>query len=162
MGAKPQDATGHNSPAGASGRGYPREYPRQYLGDAIFAQRLGEIRARAGLTQQQIADRMAAAGHAMVHRSTIGKIENGDRPVTIGEAIALTTVLGVPLAALVTGQEADADLWLRAQLMRSIVERDKMRVQEREEQLRQAKAEADKHEKQLRELLGMLGEEEMS
>ena len=60
----------------------------------------------AGITQQQLADRMAIAGHRM-HRSAIAKIESGERPVTIGEAVEFAGILGIPLADLVTGPGLD-------------------------------------------------------
>lgn len=84
--------------------------------DDLFARRLKEVRAIAGLTQQQLADRVAAAGRKMF-RSQIGKIESGDRPVTIGEATALADALGVGLADLVAGPGPAAQ-WptLRARL----------------------------------------------
>jgi len=69
--------------------------------DANFARRLKEVRTAAGLTQQQLADRVTAAGRKMF-RSQVGKIENGDRPVTISEATALADALGVTLADLAT------------------------------------------------------------
>lgn len=69
--------------------------------DAVFARRLRDVRGIAGLTQQQLADRMTAAGYKMF-RSQIGKIENGDRPVTVGEATVLAAALGVELTELLT------------------------------------------------------------
>jgi transcriptional regulator with XRE-family HTH domain len=78
-----------------------RSTPPLDSADAVFARRLRDTRAVAGLTQQQLADRMTAAGHKMF-RSQIGKIENGDRPVTISEATALADALGVTLADLAT------------------------------------------------------------
>lgn len=87
-----QDATGGNSkPQG----------PPADLSDAIFARRLRAVREAAGMTQQHLADAMASTGNK-IHRSTIGKIESGDRPVTVGEAIELAGILGVDLAGLVT------------------------------------------------------------
>lgn len=76
--------------------------------DMIFARRLRIVREASGLTKQQVADAMTAAGFAQVHRSTVGKIESGDRPVTIGEAVALAAALGASLAALATGPPPDA------------------------------------------------------
>jgi transcriptional regulator with XRE-family HTH domain len=70
------------------------------LSDAIFARRLREVRLLAGVTQQQLADRMTAVGHKM-HRSAIAKIEVGDRPVSIGEAVQLAGQLGTTLMDLV-------------------------------------------------------------
>jgi transcriptional regulator with XRE-family HTH domain len=74
--------------------------------DAIFARRLREVRQVAGVTQQQLADRMTAVGHKM-HRSAIAKIEVGDRPVSIGEAVQLAGQLGTTLMDLVTDARLD-------------------------------------------------------
>lgn len=70
------------------------------ISDAIFARRLRSIREQADMTQQQLADAMARTG-SRIHRSTIGKIENGDRPVTVGEAVQIAGIFGVPLTELV-------------------------------------------------------------
>jgi transcriptional regulator with XRE-family HTH domain len=82
-------------------QGTPSEFS-----DAIFARRLREVRQIAGVTQQQLADRMTAVGHKM-HRSAIAKIEVGDRPVSIGEAVQLAGQLGTTLMDLVTDARAD-------------------------------------------------------
>ncbi len=52
------------------------------------------------MTQQTLADLMAGTGNKF-HRSTIAKIENGDRPVTIGEAVQLAGILGVNVLDLI-------------------------------------------------------------
>jgi transcriptional regulator with XRE-family HTH domain len=82
-----QDASGSNSP------------PVQGA-DAVLARRVREYRELSEQTQRQIAELMTAAGHRM-HQTTVAKIESGDRPVTIGEAVALADVLGVILTELV-------------------------------------------------------------
>lgn len=75
--------------------------------DEFFGQRLRELRKVSGLTQQQVADEMTASG-CLVHRSTIAKIEAGERVTSIGEAAALAAVLGTSLDALVSGSGHDA------------------------------------------------------
>jgi transcriptional regulator with XRE-family HTH domain len=87
-----QDVTGGN---------WVAEGPPADFSDSIFARRLREVRQQARTTQQQLAERMTATGHKM-HRSAIAKIEVGDRPVSIGEAVQLAGILGVPLMELVT------------------------------------------------------------
>ena len=69
--------------------------------DAAFGRRLRHLREQAGLTQQQLADVMREAGSKM-HRSTIGKIEAGERVMSIGEAAQFTDRLGVNLAELLS------------------------------------------------------------
>lgn len=86
-----QDATGDHS-ASQGPAGNP---------DEVFARQLRAVRQAAGLTQQQLAGRMNAAGTKM-HRSAVAKIEAGDRPVSVGEAVRFAAVLGVSLDELVT------------------------------------------------------------
>jgi transcriptional regulator with XRE-family HTH domain len=125
QGITSQDTTGRNSEL--------REVPSD-ISDAIFARRLRQVREQAGMTQQALADLMARTGNK-IHRSTIGKIENGDRPVTIGEAVQLAGILGADLAELITDPAPDAvaearRARVRAQvrvraLQREIEERDR-------------------------------------
>jgi transcriptional regulator with XRE-family HTH domain len=83
--------------------------PPSDLPDSIFARRLREVRQQAGVTQQQLAARMTEVGHKL-HRSAVAKIELGERPVTIGEAIQLAGILGVPVMELVTDRGAATEL----------------------------------------------------
>lgn len=87
-----QDAPGHNRLPPL-----PGEPDR----DAIFAQRVRVLREAAQLTQRQVADKMTFAGYRM-HQTTIAKIEAGERPVYVGEAVALAGVLGVGIGDLIT------------------------------------------------------------
>lgn len=84
--------------------GQPSDYS-----DSIFARRLREVRQQAGITQQQLADWMTQVGHKL-HRSAVAKIELGERPVTIGEAVQLAGILGVPLMELVTDRLAETKM----------------------------------------------------
>ncbi len=68
--------------------------------DAAFGRRLLYLRKEAGLTQQQLADVMREAGSKM-HRSTIGKIEAGERVVSLGEGAQFAEVLGIDLRELI-------------------------------------------------------------
>jgi transcriptional regulator with XRE-family HTH domain len=90
-------------------------------GDTAFGRRLRYLRDEAGLTQQQLAEVMREHG-ARMHRSTIGKIEAGERVVSIGEAAQFADVLGIDLTQLinvgrkrlVTAQLKVASLEIRA------------------------------------------------
>jgi transcriptional regulator with XRE-family HTH domain len=80
--------------------------------DVLFGRRLGYMRKEAGLTQQQLADVMRGRGLKM-HRSTIGKIEAGERVVSVGEADQFAEALGIDLRQLLNvGQSR----WVQAQL----------------------------------------------
>lgn len=89
--------------------------------DATFGRRLREVRRQSGITQQQLASRMAAAGHKR-NRSAIAKTELGTRPVSLGEAVTFAAVLGVPLLDLLT-DPAGISPELRARLNAQIAVR---------------------------------------
>lgn len=94
---------------GAAGSHREQQGPPSVLSDSIFARRLREVRRQAGVTQQQLALRMTEVGHKL-HRSAVAKIELGERPVTIGEAVQFAGILGVPLMELVTDRGAATEL----------------------------------------------------
>jgi transcriptional regulator with XRE-family HTH domain len=117
----PQDAPGSNK--------QPR-LPGEMDHDAVLARRVRELRVKAGLTQRQLADLMSGAGYRM-HQTTIAKIESGERPVVVGEAIQLAGVLGVTLPALLTEPPSDDERRLHeaqiavVSLQRELAERQK-------------------------------------
>ncbi len=87
----------------------------------LFGRRLRYIREEAGLTQQQLADVMRAHGIGM-HRSTIGKIEAGERVVSIEEAAGFAEVLNMDLRELIKvekGRRARAQLKVRSLELRA-------------------------------------------
>ena len=93
--------------------------------ERIFAQRLRGCRDELGMTQQQVADRMTRQGFSM-KQTTIAKIEAGQRPVRINEAVALANILGLQLVDLVgdpvaSGEVAELDAE-RRRLVREIIE----------------------------------------
>lgn len=54
-----------------------------------------------GLTQAQLAERMAQAGFPW-HKSTVSKTESGQRDATVSELFELARIFSVPPAALVS------------------------------------------------------------
>jgi transcriptional regulator with XRE-family HTH domain len=111
----PQDTTGDH---------WENQGPPSDFADSIFARRLRAVRNQAGVTQKQLAGRMAARGHKML-QSTVAKIESGERPVSIGEAVQLAEVLGVDLGELITERASDP---VRDRVLQ---ERDEARVRVR-------------------------------
>lgn len=79
--------------------------------DTIFARRFRALREAAELTQRQVADQASLDGYRM-HQTTVAKIEAGERPVIIGEAVTLARIIGVDLADLLTPPPADHDVQL--------------------------------------------------
>jgi transcriptional regulator with XRE-family HTH domain len=74
------------------------------VGETASAE-LRAARARRGLSQQQLADLLAARGHR-IRRGAIATIETGDRRMDVDELLAFADVLGVtPLQLL--GRAAD-------------------------------------------------------
>ena len=121
-----QDTTGNNTES---------QRPAD-ISDGIFARQLFKLRKMAGLTQEQLAERMTAAGNTM-HRSAIAKIESGDRSVPVGEAVQFAEVLGVDLGELTTERSGDT--------VRDRALRERMEVQIRVRNLRDLVT--DRHER---------------
>jgi transcriptional regulator with XRE-family HTH domain len=60
--------------------------------DRQFAKVIQEARGASGLSQSQIAAFMTGYGFPW-HQQTIARAENGERCVSVGEAVALTVIL---------------------------------------------------------------------
>ena len=71
---------------------------RATAADRIFAMKLVEARKAAGVTQTAL-----AKAASINHQATMWKIEQGDRPVTVGEAQALAAALNMSLLDLLDG-----------------------------------------------------------
>lgn len=82
--------------------------------ESLASFNLKQIRTALGLSQQQIADRLAehrAAGHHEVKLSQtqIAKIERGERPWRLNELVAISAALGVEMGEFFSGQPASND-----------------------------------------------------
>jgi transcriptional regulator with XRE-family HTH domain len=64
--------------------------------------RLRAARQAAGLSQQAIADAMVSRGFANWSQPTVVRVEGGERPLRIAELVALSSLLGVDPAAVVS------------------------------------------------------------
>lgn len=73
---------------------------QEIFSEKIFGQRVRDVRQKAGMRQQDLADSMTAAG-IKVHRSAIAKIESGERPASIAEVVCICLILKISLEALV-------------------------------------------------------------
>lgn len=73
--------------------------PENASTDSAFAAEFRRLRTDLRFSQEAVAEAMTSLGFGF-HVTTVGKIERGDRKVTVGEAAALAGVLGVPLDAL--------------------------------------------------------------
>jgi transcriptional regulator with XRE-family HTH domain len=86
------------------------EYPDPWVRgvDARFGRRVRAERERRRISQQQLVVRLAEAHHLRWHQTTVAKVENGDRPVRLSEALAIAGVLDVSLADLLDDPDAPA------------------------------------------------------
>jgi transcriptional regulator with XRE-family HTH domain len=62
-------------------------------------------RARKGWTQKQLAARLGTLGF-VVHQSTVGKWEAGERKIALDEALAISIALDVALSHMIAGSYA--------------------------------------------------------
>jgi transcriptional regulator with XRE-family HTH domain len=81
---------------------------------ATFIAWLKGARTAAGLSQQKVADALKAQGFA-VFQTTVAKIERGDRPVRLDEAVAFAALFGTTL---------DVALGLKSDTSQSFTSRD--------------------------------------
>ena len=105
-----------------------------------FGAGVRRARQAAGMTQLELAARMAARGWPW-YGSTVSKTESGDRPPTLTESYALASVLDVDMNALLNPRFDGA--LLRAE--RAAAEAAGTRVTSLLEQLPQARAEQEQH-----------------
>jgi transcriptional regulator with XRE-family HTH domain len=68
----------------------------------VFVEQMRIQRARKGWTQKQLAARLAKLGF-VVHQTTIGKWEAGERRISLDEALAISVALDVDPAHMVAG-----------------------------------------------------------
>jgi transcriptional regulator with XRE-family HTH domain len=68
----------------------------------VFAEQMRIQRERKGWTQKQLAARLAKLGF-LVHQTTIGKWEAGERRISLDEALAISAALDVGPAHMVAG-----------------------------------------------------------
>lgn len=73
----------------------------------IFARRLRAERERQSLSQVELARRMATILGANVDPTAITRIEQQTRAVRLDEAVAMATILEVPLTSLVVDNNAE-------------------------------------------------------
>jgi transcriptional regulator with XRE-family HTH domain len=73
--------------------------------DESFGKLFLEARKAKGISQEAVAAALASRGYVL-HVTTIGKIERGERRVSVGEAVALASALGLTLDVLVAGSAA--------------------------------------------------------
>lgn len=74
-----------------------------------IGERVRAIREGQGIPQQHLAMTMTVLKGHRWHQTTVGKVESGERPIKLSEAVAVAEILGVPLVSLVGEVAPDAD-----------------------------------------------------
>jgi transcriptional regulator with XRE-family HTH domain len=78
------------------------------------------MRIARGLSQTQLAEGLAATGVGWFHQVTIGRIENAQRPTTLGEAYSIAEFFGVDLHEM-TAAEVSTETFARADVVTAAV-----------------------------------------
>ncbi|WP_158564199.1 helix-turn-helix domain-containing protein [Jiangella anatolica] len=65
-----------------------------------FGRTVRQLREAHEWTQEQLANRMSTAGYPM-HQVTVGKLETGRRPTSVGEVVALAAIFEVDPGELI-------------------------------------------------------------
>lgn len=89
-------------------------------GDEQFRKAMLEARKAKGIPQQALADALTKSGSPM-HLTAIGKVERGERRVTIGEALVIAHTLGIGLPGVRTDAE-NATLRRRHERIKAIID----------------------------------------
>jgi len=76
--------------------------------ERAFARRFRKLREDSGLTQLELAEQMRELGYGAFRQNTVYRIEGGTRSVKLGEALALTRLLGGRLSDLIALAEPPA------------------------------------------------------
>ena len=115
--------------------------------EADFAENIRRWRERRGLSQDALAQQMADLGFPF-HQATIYKIEKGERPVRLAEALALSALLDQHVSDLTEGP-VDDETYTRAQA-EAALDRAKVALADAEAYLAAAEREVDKQRLELR------------
>lgn len=82
----------------------PHELPDT---DKIFGRRVERLRERNGWSQTELARKMKERGFDAFHQTTISRVEKGERPVRLGEAVAFADIFGRPLESMLAAPSAE-------------------------------------------------------
>ena len=80
--------------------------PRGSIEEANFIANMRRLREENGWSQGQMAQRMQEAGWTDFHQTTISRMENGSRPVRLGEARGIAGVLGALVGQMILDEPA--------------------------------------------------------
>lgn len=77
--------------------------------DKIIGGNIQALRKRLDLSQAELAERLTRNGGGSYHQQTILRIEKGERPLKVSEAIAFAKVFDVPVPTIWNGFTGDSD-----------------------------------------------------
>jgi len=117
-----------------------------------FARRLRQERERAGMTQTELAKRVAELLGTALDPSALTRVEKFERGVRLEEAVRIAQVLDVPLASLL--DEVDDGLEVQIEEQQRGIADEMLRVAHNELELKQARAAIEKAQRRLAELEG--------
>lgn len=83
--------------------------------EVSFGRSVRELRKARNMSQTQLAQSLAHAGIRWFHQVTIGRLENAERPTSLGEAYAISEFFGVDLHEM-TQAEVSSTTLARADL----------------------------------------------
>lgn len=98
--------------------------------DEAIGELIRTLRVREGLSQAELAVMLTDRGIPGMHPQTITKIEAGQRPLRLTEAIAITDAMAVPLDALRVRNQTEHSLMRRVDTLNAL--RGRVRVAQRE------------------------------
>src|SRR5699024_11834141 len=69
--------------------------------EANFVENMQKLRQRRGWSQGEFARQMQAAGWKSFHQTTVSRIEQGERPVRLGESRGIAEALGSSVSQMI-------------------------------------------------------------
>lgn len=78
--------------------------------EANFARRMAELRAEVGMSQSELARKMADRGFESYSQMTVSRTEKGERPIRLGEARVLAEILGSAVDDMIRGTQLEETL----------------------------------------------------
>lgn len=77
--------------------------------DEIIGRNIQALRKRLDLSQAELAEKLTRSSGTNYHQQTILRIEKGERPLKVSEAIAFAKVFDVPVPTIWNGFTGDSD-----------------------------------------------------
>lgn len=89
--------------------------------DKVFGRRVERLRERHEWSQTELARKMKEKGFSAFHQTTISRVEKGERPVRLGEAVAFSEIFNRPLESMLAAPSVE--LAPEGAIMRAFIDR---------------------------------------